>query len=126
MEGHENDVRLGPLEKDGEKMMSRLESGSMIGILSKSEVMYVFRLNGDYQCFIHPLGAPEGRRKALPGDEEHRAVVKNLAALADQLFEIEYQPDMHPMGVMEAAERGIIEFLDMIGQLPVEDHDFMA
>lgn len=126
MEGHENDVQLGPLEKDGEKMMARLESGQMIGILSKTEVMYVFLLNGAYQCFIHPLGAPEGRRKAFPRDEEHRAVVKNLANLADQLFEITYQPDMHPMGVMVAAERGIIAFLDMIGQLPAEDHDFMA
>ena len=30
------------------------------------------------------------------------------------------------MGVMVAAEQGIIEFLDLIGQLPAEDHDFMA
>ena len=122
---HENDVRLGPLEKNGDKMMDRLEAGSMIAILSKNEVMYTF-LDQDYQCFIHPLDAPEGRRKTFPRDEEHRAVIKNLAHLADQIFEIEYQPGMHPMGVMVAAERGIIRFLDMIGQLPAEDHDFMA
>ena len=30
------------------------------------------------------------------------------------------------MGVMFAAEQGIINFLDSIGQLPIEDHDFMA
>ena len=79
-----------------------------------------------YRCFIHPLGAEEGRQKAFPMDEEHRAVIKNLANLADQLFEIQFGPDMHPMGVMVAAEQGIIEFLDLIGQLPAEDHDFMA
>ena len=122
---HENDVRLGHLEKNGDKMMARLEAGSMIAILSKNEVMYTF-LDGDYQCFIHPLDAEEGRRKTFPRDEKHRAVIKNLADLADQIFEIEYRPGMHPMGVMVAAEQGIIRFLDMIGQLPVEDHDFMA
>ena len=29
------------------------------------------------------------------------------------------------MGVMVAAERGIISYLDMTGQLPAEDVDFM-
>lgn len=123
---HENDVSLGPLAKDGEKLMACLEAGHMAGILSKNEVMYTFIHQGMYRCFIHPLGAEEGRQKAFPMDEEHRAVIKNLASLADQIFEIQYQEGMHPMGVMVAAEQGIIEFLDMIGELPVEDHDFMA
>lgn len=122
---HENDVRLGPLEKNGDKMMARLDEGSMIAILSQNEVMYTF-LDREYHCFIHPLDAPEGRHKSFPRDEEHRAVIKNLASLADQIFEIEYHPGMDRMGVMVAAERGIIRFLDMIGQLPAEDHDFMA
>ena len=122
----EDRVSLAPLAKDGEKLMACLEAGHMAGILSKSEVLYAFIHQGMYRCFIHPLGAEEGRQKAFPMDEAHRAVIKNLADLADQLFEIRYGPDMHPMGVMVAAEQGIIEFLDMIGQLPVEDHDFMA
>ena len=124
-ESHDNDVRLGPLEKDGEKMMARLEAGSMIGILSNNEVMYCY-IDRDYQCFIHPLDAPEGRRKSFPRDDANRALIKNLANLADQIFEIEYKKGMHPLGVMQAAERGIINFLDMIGELPAEDHDFMA
>ena len=119
-------VSLAPLAKDGDKLMACLEAGHMAGILSKNEVLYAFIYQGMYRCFIHPLGAEEGRQKAFPMDEAHRAVIKNLAGLADQLFEIQYGPDMHPMGVMVAAEQGIIEFLDMIGQLPVEDHDFMA
>ena len=124
-ESHENDVRLGPLEKNGDKMLARLKAGSMIGILSNNEILYCYMDRG-YQCFIHPLDAPEGRRKTFPDDEMHGAMIKNLAGLADQLFEIEYRKGMHPLGVMQAAERGIIRFLDMIGQLPVEDHDFMA
>lgn len=123
---HENDVSLGPLAKDGEKLMASLEAGCMVGILSKNEVMYTLIYEGMYRCFIHPLGAEEGRQKAFPMDEEHRAVIKNLANLADQMFEIQYHEGMHPMGVMFAAEQGIIEFLDMIGELPAADHDFMA
>ena len=126
MQGHENDVSLGPLAKSGDKLMASLEAGHMVGILSKNEVMYTFIYRGMYRCFIHPLGGEEGRQKAMPMDERHRAVIKNLADLADQLFEIRYHEGMHPMGVMVAAEQGIIEFLDMIGELPVADHDFMA
>ena len=33
---------------------------------------------------------------------------------------------MDPLGVMVAAERGIISYLDMTGQLPAEDMDFMS
>ena len=122
---HRDDVRIGPLEKNGDKLLRALEAGSMVAVLSKNEVMYTY-LDQGYQCWIHPLDAPEGRRKTLPRDEKHRAVIKNLAELSDQLFEIEFAPGMHPMGVMVAAERGIIRFLDMIGRLPAEDHDFMA
>lgn len=125
-ETHANDIQLGPLAKDGEKLIAALEKGNMVAILSKSEVMYTFLRQGAYQCYIHPLDAPEGRCRSFPRDTEHRAVIKNLANLADQLFEVEFQKGMDPMGVMVAAERGIISFLDMIGQLPVEDHDFMA
>jgi hypothetical protein len=52
-------------------------------------------------------------------------MIKNLTAVADQLFEITPKPDMHPMGVMVAAEKGIIAYLDVTGQLPAEDYDFM-
>ena len=51
---------------------------------------------------------------------------KNLTSVADQLFEIVPKPEMHPMGVMVAAERGIISYLDATGQLPAEDQDFMS
>ena len=53
-------------------------------------------------------------------------MLKNLDSAADQIFEIKFGPQMDFMGVMVAAERGIINFLDSIGQLPVDDYDFMA
>ena len=44
-----------------DKLMVALNSAKMIGVLSKSEIMYVFIFRGEYQCFIHPLDAEEGR-----------------------------------------------------------------
>ena len=123
---HSNDVMIGALEKDGENMMKIVEEGGMVAILSGMEIMYVFVYNGQYQCFIHEFDAPEGRHKAWDMDERNRAMLKNLPSAADQLFEVKGQPDMHYMGVMVAAERGIIDFLDYIGALPAEDQDFMA
>jgi hypothetical protein len=97
----------------------------MVAVLSKLEIMYVFIFNNEYQCFIHKMDAEEGRRKSWKIDERNTAMIKNLTSVADQLFEITPRPDMHPMGVMVAAEKGIIAYLDMTGQLPAEDYDFM-
>ena len=59
-------------------------------------------------------------------DEKNRAIIKQLATLCDQMFEVEYRDDMDFMGVMVAAERAIINLLDMLGKLPAQDFDFMA
>ena len=122
---HKNDVMIGALEKDGEKMMQVIENGGMVAIVSGMEVMYTFVYNNQYQCFIHKFDAPDGRRKGWEINERNRAMLKNLDSAADQLFEITFQPDMNLMGVMVAAERGIINFMDYLGILPAEDMDFM-
>ena len=124
-ENHDRNVGLRLLAKDGDKLMTALNSAKMIGVLSKSEVMYVFIFRGEYQCFIHQLDAEEGRHKSWKIDERNTAMLKNLPAMADQIFEITPKSDMDPMGVMVAAERGIISYLDATGQLPAEDFDFM-
>jgi len=80
----------------------------------------------DYRCFIHKMDAEEGRQKAFPVNERNRAMFKNLASLADGLFEITPKGHMNPLGAMVAAERGIIAYLDATGQLPAEDQDFMS
>ena len=121
-----NDVEIGPLGKDGEKLIASIRAGNMVGILSGTEVMYTFLYRGKYQCFIHPLAAEEGRHKDWAVNEKNTAMIKNLANLADQLFEIKFGAQMDFMGVMVAAEKGIIEFLDSVGQLPADDVDFMS
>ena len=122
---HSNDIRIGPLGKDGEKMMKSVEAGNMVAVLSGNEIMYTFLYRDMYQCFIHPIGAEEGRHRAWAINEKNRAMLKNLDSTADQLFEIEFAEDMDFMGVMVTAERGICNFLCTIGQTPGEDIDFM-
>ncbi len=122
---HSNDVRLRLMEMDGDKLIRALGNAKMVGVLSGQEVMYVFVFRDQYQCFIHKLDAEEGRRRAFPVDERNTAMLKNLTSAADKLFEITPKPDMDPLGVMVAAERGIISYLDMTGQLPADDVDFM-
>ena len=124
-EKREDQISIGPLAKDGEKLIASLEKGNMVAILSGMEIMYTL-LERDYLCYIHPIGAEEGRAKRLPRNEQCRAVVKNLANLADQLFEVEFKKGVDIMGVMQAAENGIVAFLDSIGQLPADDVDFMT
>ena len=125
-ENHDNDVRLRLMEKDGDRLIRALSNAKMVGVLSGMEVMYIFVFRDAYQCFIHKFDAEEGRRRAFPLDERNTAMIKNLASAADALFEITPKPDMDPLGVMAAAERGIISYLDMTGQLPGEDLDFMS
>jgi len=122
----EEKVEIGPLEKNGDKVIASIDAGNMIAILSGSEVMYVFVNRNEYQCLIHPLDAEEGRHRSFSRNDRNRAMLKNLDSAADQIFEIKFGPQMDFMGVMVAAERGIINFLDSIGQLPVDDYDFMA
>lgn len=124
-DNHQNDIRLRLMEKDGDKLIRALSNAKMAAVLSGMEIMYVFVFRDQYQCFIHKMDAEEGRRKAFPVDERNTAMMKNLTAAADQLFEITPKADMDPLGVMVAAERGIIAYLDMTGQLPAEDVDFM-
>lgn len=123
---HENDVRIGAIDKDSVSILKVLDDGGMVAILSGQEIMYVFIRFNQYQCFIHELNGEEGRYKAWDINERNRAMLSNLDSAADQLFEIRYKPEMDYMGVMVAAERGIVRFLDYIGALPVEDTDFMA
>lgn len=122
---HANDVQLTLMKKDGDALLEALNTAKMIAVLSGQEIMYVFLFRNEYQCFIHKLDAEEGRRKGWPVNERNTAMMKNLGSVADMLFEITPKPTMHPMGVMVAAERGIISYLDATGQLPADDFDFM-
>lgn len=113
------------MPKDGDKLLTALNSAKMVAVLSKNEIMYTFVFRDQYQCFIHPLEAEEGRHKAWEVNERNTAMLKNLTSVADLLFEITPKGDMDPIGVMVAAEKGIIAFLDKTGQLPADDVNFM-
>lgn len=121
----EEKIEIGPLGKDGEKMMKSVEAGNMIAVLSGNEIMYTFIYRNMYQTFIHPIGSEEGRHKAWEINERNRAMLKNLDSAADQLFEIKFGKEMDFMGVMVGAEQGIVNFLNTLGQLPGQDVDFM-
>lgn len=124
-QGEQKKVRIGPLGKEGDKLIRTIKAGNMVAILSKGEIMYTFIYRKQYQCFIHPIGSNEGRHKSWDMDERNTAMIKNLTSVADQLFEVEFEPDMDFMGVMVAAEQGIVNFLNSVGQLPADDYDFM-
>lgn len=123
---HDNDVEIGPLGKEGDKLMTSIQAGNMVAVVSGMEIMYTFLYRGRYQCFIHKMEAEEGRHKDWEINERNTAMLKNLPAAADYLFEIKFKPHMDMMGVMVAAETGIIRLMDMLGTLPAEDTDFMA
>ncbi|MBQ8264797.1 MAG: hypothetical protein IJY96_08505 [Oscillospiraceae bacterium] len=121
----EEKIEIGPLGKDGEKMMKSVEAGNMVAVLSGTEIMYAFLYRNKYQCFIHPIGEEEGRYRSWDKNAKNRAMLKNLDSTADQLFEIKYDKKLNYMGVMVTAERAIYNFLCTIGQKPGEDVDFM-
>ena len=121
----EEKIEIGPLGKDGEKMMKSVEAGNMVAVLSGTEIMYTFIYRNKYQCFIHPIGEEEGRYRSWDKNAKNRAMLKNLDSTADQLFEIKYDKKLNYMGVMVTAEQAIYNFLCTIGQKPGEDVDFM-
>ena len=123
---NEDKVQLSFLDKEKEKIIDHVEKGEMVAVLSGMEIMYVFLYRNQYQCFIHKFDAEDGRRRSFDRSARNRAMLNNLNSAADNLFLIEAAKDMDYMGVMVAAERGIISYLDMTGQLPAEDMDFMS
>lgn len=114
----QENIELAPIDRDTEKMIALLDGGSMIAMLCGSEILYAFVGEGQYQCYIHPIGSSEGRCKAFPMEEQTRTMLKNLAENVDQLFEIAYHACMDPMGVMYAAETAIHNFLTFLGRAP--------
>ena len=119
------EVELGPLGKEKGKILNSLRAGNMVAVLSGMELMYVYAMHGDYHCFIHPLDSEEGRHKAFEANERNSAMLDNLYSASDALFEIRFAPELNLMGVMVTAERGISGYLDMTGNFPGRDMDFM-
>ena len=122
---NEQKIELGPLGKEKGKLISSVRDGNMVAVLSGMELMFIFCQYDQYHCFIHKFDAEDGRRKSFPVNERNTAMLDNLHSAADAMFEIKFKPYMDKLGVMVTAERGIIGYLDMTGNLPAEDMDFM-
>lgn len=123
---NEKKIQLSFFNKKDDKITEVLEKGKMVAVLSGMEIMYVIIFRNEYRCFIHKFDAEEGRQKAFSRNSRNTAMLNNLDSAADQLFVVEYEEGMDIMGVMVAAEKGIISYLDHTGQLPAEDMDFMS
>ena len=123
---NEDKIRMSLLDKEKANIIDSVEGGNMIAILSGLEIMYVVLYRNEYRCFIHKFDAEEGRQKAFDRSARNRAMINNLNSAADQVFEVGFNKDMDFMGVMVTAEKAIISYLDMTGQLPAEDVDFMS
>jgi len=123
---NEDKIELSFLDKEKEKITDSLKEGDMVAVLSGMEIMYVVLLRDMYRCMIHKFDAEEGRHKSFEVNERNTAMLNNLNSAADQIFRIKFAKHMDLMGVMVTAERGIISYLDMTGQLPAEDVDFMG
>lgn len=123
---NEDKVQLSFLDKEKANLIDNVEDGDMVAILSGMEVMYVFLYGGEYRCVIHKFDSEDARQKAFERNARNRATLNHLNSAADHLFLVKFQKGMDLVGVMVAAERGIISFLDQTGQLPAEDADFMS
>ena len=123
---NEDKIELSFLDKEKDKITVSLREGNMVAVLSGMEIMYVVQLRNMYRCIIHKFDAEEGRHKSFEINARNTAMLNNLNSAADQVFQIRFNKDMDLMGVMVTAERGIISYLDMTGQLPAEDVDFMG
>ena len=122
---NDDKIQLSFLDTKKTKIIESVDDGNMVCVMSGLEVMYVFLYYGEYHCFIHKFDDEEGRHKSFKITAKNRAMLNNLDSAADHIFEVKFKKGMDHMGIMVAAEKGIISYLDMTGKLPAEDVDFM-
>jgi hypothetical protein len=100
-------INLKILARDGGGLMDALDRGDMIAARSKEHFLYILVSDGRFQLFSHMTGAAGGGKKSFPIDEKHRAVVKNLANMAESLYSVGFAADMDICGVMASAEEAV-------------------
>ncbi|MDR1573156.1 MAG: hypothetical protein LBS24_02470 [Clostridiales Family XIII bacterium] len=100
-------INLNVLARDGDALFAALDCGDIVAARSKGHFLYILISNGCFQLFSHTTGAANGGKKSFPIDEKHRAVVKNLATVADALYAIGFDAGMNLYGVMASAEEAI-------------------
>ncbi|MDR2089600.1 MAG: hypothetical protein LBP73_09625, partial [Clostridiales Family XIII bacterium] len=87
------EIHLNMLARDGDALLAALERGELAAAQSKGHFLYILASNERFQLFSHTAGAASGGRKSFPIDEKHRAIVKNLANMADALYAVGFDAD---------------------------------
>jgi hypothetical protein len=100
-------IDLNMLARDGDALLAALARGEIVAARSKEHFLYILTANECFQLFSHTTGAASGGKKNFPIDEKHRAVIKNLANVADDLYTIGFDAGMDLYGVMASAEEAI-------------------
>jgi hypothetical protein len=118
-------INLKILARDGNEFMDALGRGEMLAACSKGQFLYILASDDRFQLFSHTVGAADGGRKSFPIDEKHRAVVKNLANLADSLYSVGFTADMNIYGVMASAEEAVCAMFPEYGADNAGDIEFV-
>jgi hypothetical protein len=103
-------INLKMLDRDGDALLDALARGEMAAARSKGHFLYILASDGYFRLFSHMAGAASGGKKSFPIDEKHRALVKNLANMADALYSIGFDAGMDIYGVMASAEAAVCAF----------------
>jgi hypothetical protein len=118
-------INLKILARDGNEFMDALGRGEMLAAYSKGQFLYILALDDRFQLFSHMTGAASGGRKSFPIDEKHRAVVKNLANMAESLYAVGFAADMDIYGVMASAEEAVCAMFPACGADDAGDIEFV-
>ena len=104
----DDNISLDVLPKEADELMKALDNKNMAVARSKSDFLYILESDGEFLLFSHTAGTPGGGRKKFPKDEKYTAMIRNLANLADALFQVEFDKSLDLFGVMASAEEGIL------------------
>lgn len=117
----EENLGLDVLPKDPDRLMESLAGKNMAVARSKNDFLYILEQDGEFLLFSHTPGSPGGGRKQFPKDEKYTAMIRNLAHLADALFQVEFDESFNIYSVMASAEEGILSMFP--GENRDEDAD---
>lgn len=118
-------INLGMLPKDGNRMLEELDHGHMVIVRSKNDFLYILDFDGKYHMFSHTPGAPGGGQKQFEKDEKHIAIVRKLADLSDSVYMAEFDKSLNLYGVMASAEEGILSMFPGADRDNDEDIEFI-
>lgn len=122
----EENISLSLMPTDSDTLMDTLAVGDMVAARSKSDFLYILESDDEFCLFSHSLHSHGGGRKNFKKDERSQAMVRNLANLAETLYQVEYGDDFDLISVMASAEQAIISMFPGDGQGEDEQIEFIV